>query len=286
MTAADRSLRTGRGITDHRSGPGAAAAVGDGPRDPAGDQAGRQAGAHANAPADNWADGTTRLTVQPVDRSFSLKTRIYDTLRTSILSMNIASGDSDPRLDERRLAEQLGVSRTPVREALARLEQEGFVRTVPRKGVFVVRKTRHEVIEMITVWAALEGMAARLAAVSASDADIAGLHALSARAGSDQARTTTDALPDAPLAFHRALLRCSHNALLVTLTDRLFLHMRSIPIGVIAEADGTSRAIADHGAIIAALERRDAEGAEWLARTHIQTLATRIAAPAGNRADG
>src|SRR3546814_18865141 len=74
----------------------------------------------------------------------------------------------------------LGGSRTPSREASNRLEQEGLVRSVPRKGVFVVRKTKAEILEMIVVWAALEGMAARLITLHASDAEIATLRAMSA----------------------------------------------------------------------------------------------------------
>ena len=70
-----------------------------------------------------------------------------------------------------------GVSRTPVREAMAQLEREGFVRSVPRRGVYVVRKTKREVIEMITAWAALESMAARLITQNAADEEIAALRA-------------------------------------------------------------------------------------------------------------
>ena len=62
-----------------------------------------------------------------------------------------------------------------MREALSQLEREGFVRSVPRRGIYVVRKTKSEVIEMITAWAALESMAARLATQNASDEEIAGL---------------------------------------------------------------------------------------------------------------
>ena len=76
--------------------------------------------------------------------------------------MDIYRSRSDIRLDERQLAQDFGISRTPVREAMAQLEREGFVRSVPRRGVYVVRKTKKEVIELITAWAALEGMAARL----------------------------------------------------------------------------------------------------------------------------
>ena len=76
--------------------------------------------------------------------------------------MDVYRSRDDIRLDERQLAQDFGISRTPVREAMAQLEREGFVRSVPRRGIYVVRKTKREVIEMITAWAALESMAARL----------------------------------------------------------------------------------------------------------------------------
>ena len=68
--------------------------------------------------------------------------------------MDIYDHPQEIRLDERRLSEGLGVSRTPIREAMTLLEQEGFVRTRPRRGIFVVRKTKREIVEMITVMAA------------------------------------------------------------------------------------------------------------------------------------
>ncbi|MDA0652825.1 MAG: GntR family transcriptional regulator, partial [Proteobacteria bacterium] len=83
---------------------------------------------------------TVRLAVRPLEFSFSLKDRIYEALKKTIAGMDIYEGMGEPRLDERQLSEDLGVSRTPVREAIARLEQEGLVRIVPRRGVFVARK--------------------------------------------------------------------------------------------------------------------------------------------------
>ncbi|MCH8000448.1 MAG: GntR family transcriptional regulator, partial [Proteobacteria bacterium] len=112
---------------------------------------------------------TANLDVQPIEANFSLKDRIYGSLKQAITSMNIYAEDAELRLDERELSDKLAISRTPIREALARLEQEGLVRIVPRKGVFIVRKTKAEILEMITVWAALEGMAARLVTLRASD---------------------------------------------------------------------------------------------------------------------
>src|SRR5581483_4126104 len=95
--------------------------------------------------------------------------------RNVIVSSGVYRSRTDIRLDERQLAQDFGISRTPVREAMAQLEREGFVRSVPRRGVYVVRKTKREVIEMITAWAALDGLDETVATENASDEQIAGL---------------------------------------------------------------------------------------------------------------
>src|SRR5260370_17758797 len=92
--------------------------------------------------------------------------------------MDIYDHAHEIRLDGRRRSEGRGVSRTPIREAMTLLEQEGFVRTRPRRGIYVVRKTKREIVEMVTVMASLESMAARLAAERASHADLPELHGL------------------------------------------------------------------------------------------------------------
>ena len=113
--------------------------------------------------------------LQPIDVTPSFKHKAYAALKNAIVAMDIYRNRDDIRLDERKLAQDFGISRTPVREAMAQLESEGFVRSVPRRGIYVVRKTRREVIEMITAWAALESMAARLITQTATDEEIAGL---------------------------------------------------------------------------------------------------------------
>ena len=95
------------------------------------------------------------IELRPVEESFALKDRIYGELRAAILEVDVYAAPGGDRLDERQLADQLGVSRTPVREALQRLEHEGLVVSIPRRGTFVARKTKREIIETITAWAAL-----------------------------------------------------------------------------------------------------------------------------------
>ena len=113
-----------------------------------------------------------RLVVAPIDSRETFKDKAYTALRHVIVSSDIYRSRTDIRLDERQLAQDFGISRTPVREAMAQLEREGFVRTVPRRGIYVVRKTKQEVIEMITAWAALESMAARLITENATADEI------------------------------------------------------------------------------------------------------------------
>ena len=219
---------------------------------------------------------TVRANVQPIDVAVSLTDKTYDALKAAITSMNIYDAPGEPRLDERQLAADLGVSRTPIREAIARLEQEGFVRIEPRRGVFIVRKTKREVLEMITVWAALEGMAARLVTERASDAEIATLREMFATFEGGQVEAKIDEYSETNISFHQALLRLGKCDLLNRIAENLFIHMRSIRMRTIAEDHRASRSIIDHMNIIEALERRDTELAERLARQHTLDLGAHV----------
>lgn len=219
---------------------------------------------------------TVRLAVQPLEVTFSLKDRIYQALKETIAGMNIYEGTGEPRLDERQLCEDLGVSRTPVREAIARLEQEGLVRIVPRRGVFVARKTKSEILEMITVWAALESMATRLITDNATDEEIASLRKLFATVKDNTSRADIDEYSDLNIRFHQAIIALSKCQLLATMTETLFIHMRAIRARTIGENDRAQRSIIDHMNIIKALEDRDADLAERLSREHTLGLAAHV----------
>src|ERR1700754_1524629 len=119
-----------------------------------------------------------KLDVKPLDTMTSFRNQAYAALKEAITNADIYAHEDEIRLDERELSQALGVSRTPIREAMTLLEQEGFIRTLPRRGIFVVRKTKKEIVERIQVWAALESLAARLITLHASDDEIAGLFSL------------------------------------------------------------------------------------------------------------
>ena len=220
---------------------------------------------------------TAKLEVAPIEANFSLKDRIYNSLKQAITSMNIYAEDAELRLDERELSERLTISRTPIREALARLEQEGLVRIVPRKGVFIVRKTKDEILEMITVWAALESMAARLVTLRASDEEIATLRKLFSTFEGDEITARIDEYSQRNIDFHSQILKLSQCDLLNEIASNLFVHMRSIRARTISEDNRAKRSIIDHIHIIEAIEARDTDLAERLTREHTLNLAAHVA---------
>src|SRR6478609_9594839 len=144
-----------------------------------------------------------RLVVAPIDSRETFKDKAYAALRNVIMSSDIYRSRTDIRLDERQLAQDFGISRTPVREAMAQLEREGFVRSVPRRGIYVVRKTRYEVIEMITAWAALESMAARLITEHASSEQIANLRTMFDTFQGGPVLAKLDEYSEANIEFHQ-----------------------------------------------------------------------------------
>ncbi len=204
--------------------------------------------------------------------------RAYAALRAALLEMNIYErADQDLRLDERDLAKRLGVSRTPIRDALARLEHEGLVESVPRRGYFIVRKSREELVEIIKVWAALESMAARLITERASDQEISSLRTIFATFENGELAAKLDEYSDANLSFHGRIIDLARSTALSKMAETLMIHVRSIRHRTIAEHHRFERSIVDHSHIIEALEARDAELAERLVREHALGLAAHVA---------
>ena len=222
-------------------------------------------------------EATPQLAVDPLASAASLKRQAYTALRSAIAAMDVYRSRAEIRLDERRLAQDFGISRTPVREAMAQLEREGFVRSEPRRGVYVVRKSKREVIELITVWAALESMAARLITEHASGQEIASLRQMFATFDDGAVRAHLDEYSQLNIEFHQTIIRMSGNAALINVAENLFTHMRMIRRKTIGEKDRADRSIRDHMSIIEALEARDTLRAETLVRDHALGLAEHVA---------
>jgi DNA-binding GntR family transcriptional regulator len=219
---------------------------------------------------------SSTLDMPRLDTSASYRDLAYAALKRAITAMDIYDHAHEIRLDERRLSEGLGVSRTPIREAMTLLEQEGFVRTLPRRGIYVVRKTKAEVVELITAWAALEGMAARLITQNAPDPEIATLRAMFATFENGRLHANLDEYSEVNIEFHQAIIRMSRNNVLIDLAENLFAHMRMIRRKTISESDRADRSISDHMNIIQAIEARDTARAEALVRDHALGLAEHV----------
>jgi DNA-binding GntR family transcriptional regulator len=216
------------------------------------------------------------LKIARLEATVSLRALAYDAIKKAITEMDIYGHPHEIRLDERQLSQDLGVSRTPIREALTLLEQEGFVRSAPRRGIFVVRKSKREIIELILVWAGLESMAARLAAARASDEEIAGLRHVFDAFQTERPEEHPEEYSQANIAFHRTIIRLSGCQLIVEMTENLFIHMRAIRAVSMRQQHRAERSIGEHMQIITALEARDVEGAERLVRDHTLGLAAHV----------
>ena len=177
----------------------------------------------------------------------SFKNKAYEALKEAILKMDIYATPEQVMLDERALSERLGVSRTPIREAIAMLEQDGFVKTVPRRGIVVVRRTKTEIVDMIRAWAALESMAARLITTTARKKDITALRDFFKDFGKDRLpQDHVEEYSKANIAFHQALISLSELPVLVDMTNDILLHVRGYRQLTIGRTDRTATSLPEH----------------------------------------
>jgi DNA-binding GntR family transcriptional regulator len=217
------------------------------------------------------------LDVGKIRTPASLAQRAYETIKESLLQMDLTDLAVEDRIDERGLAEQLGVSRTPLREAINRLVLEGFLKVVPRKGIFLVKKSKKEIVEILLVRAALEGLAARLATQYVTDKDIRQMKKIIAPFDSvDIIGKKSLKFSDANVMFHELVLKLSRCQVLTDLASNLFAHIHWIRTKAAGFQDRFKVAHSGHVAIIEALANRDPELAERRMRQHIEILAQYI----------
>lgn len=208
---------------------------------------------------------------------FSLKHRIYKLLKEAILSTNIYDDDVDLKLDERTISEQFGISRTPLREAMARLEHEGLVRVIARRGVYIVRKSKDEILDMILAWAALESMAARMATEVATAVEFKDLRGIVDEFDSNHLADHADEYSESNIRFHQTIIKLGKSEQIIRMADEILMHVRAIRARTITDANRIDRSLNDHLEIVAALESRDADLAASLVREHSLNLRKHVA---------
>ncbi|MFD1883266.1 GntR family transcriptional regulator [Paracoccus pacificus] len=188
----------------------------------------------------------------------------------------IENGELHPgrRLRETELAERLGISRTPVREALHRLHAMGLAQQGPRRGLIITQISYDRLRQLFEVREGLEGMATRLAASHASGAEIALLHDMVA-----EDRRTTDGtrLAQRNKLLHRQIVQASHNSYMIEALRNLSVHLGLLSGSTYDEPGRLSAAQTEHEEIVEAIAARDGARAERAARRHIvEGLAIRL----------
>lgn len=189
---------------------------------------------------------------------------LYDRLRAAVLNGQYRSSKA---LVETAIAHEYGVSRTPVREALRRLEHEGMLQRVGRQLVVRVT-TPEEVLEIYDCRIVLEGMAAEWAAMHRNDYDLALLENAHGQMAEHSDRSPAQ-MAAVNHVFHERLWRSSHNATLRDLLLRLEVHIRRYPEPTVSRPGRWETAVAEHASILKAIRERDAEQARRLTSAHM-----------------
>lgn len=196
-------------------------------------------------------------------RGVTRSDQAYQFIVEGIQSGRLAPGT---RLRETDLAEKTGLSRTPIREALSRLQLEGLLTMDATRGLIVTELDHSMASELYAMREVLEGTAARLAARHASDVEIDFLREVNIR---DAQLTTAEALAANNRLFHETLYRCAHNRYLVKTLNTLQESMMLLGRTTLAAPGRAETSRAEHAAIVEALARRDPDAAEHAARAHI-----------------
>ncbi|WP_270732138.1 GntR family transcriptional regulator [Shimia sp. Alg240-R146] len=189
----------------------------------------------------------------------------YSALLSEIRDGKLLPGD---RLRETELADRLGISRTPVREAIRQLEADGLVSHVPRQGASVRSLSYAEVMELYEMRAVLEGAAVRFAVRSASDVEIAELRALNEELLEAGQGTRAFHLNR---HFHAQLLNAAKNRFLTKSVQAMQRAMMILGPTTLADSSRFESAVKEHTAVLDALQARDADAAEAAMRHHIET---------------
>lgn len=191
---------------------------------------------------------------------------VYQTVRNAILEGELAPGD---RLLEERLATDLGVSRTPVREAIARLEAERFVERTARTGLIVAVVSQREIEDVYAVREVLEGLAARLCAEVASESDRQRLALVEDEMERAAQADDSDALYRINRELHDEIARASRNDTLRHFLQQIRYTLVRYGPTTMSHPGRAEEAVRQHRALIAAIAAHDPDGAERLAREHI-----------------
>jgi len=202
-----------------------------------------------------------------------LREIVLETLRQAITDHILKPGE---RLMEVQLAEELGVSRTPVREAIRQLELEGFVVMIPRKGAYVADLTNKDVAEVMEIRAALEGLAASLAAERISAEELEQLERLLVDVAEIVKTQDVKLLVEADTKFHDVIYQASRNTRLVQIVSNLREQIQRFRTTSLAYPGRMRHTLEEHKKIVDAIARGDVKRARIMAIDHIENAENKI----------
>jgi DNA-binding GntR family transcriptional regulator len=200
----------------------------------------------------------------------NLREHVYEILKKKIILREIKPGE---KINEELLAKTLNVSRTPIRETLFRLEHEGIVRTIPRRGAFVVSQSKEEIVELLYVREALEGLTARMATKNMDRATLEKLRECLHRISSEQEKN--DKLlkyTPSDVEFHSLLLDACKNNLLKSMMGIVNSQLQMIRLRTVTLPGRAEQTVREHYEILEAIEKGDADLAERAMRKHVASV--------------
>lgn len=196
-----------------------------------------------------------------------LRELVFETLREAIISGSLRPGE---RLMEVQLAEEMGVSRTPVREAIRKLELEGFVVMVPRKGAYVANYSFKDITEVFEIRSALESLAAGLAAERITEEEIEQLERALHQAAGFVSKQDLESMVHADTEFHEMLYRACRNNRLLTIICNLREQIQRLRAKSLATPGRMRECLLEHKRIVEAVSARNAQLARETAQEHIE----------------
>lgn len=196
-----------------------------------------------------------------------LREIVFETMRNAIISGDLKPGQ---RLMEVQLAEQLGVSRTPVRESIRKLELEGLVKMVPRKGAYVTPMSISDLREMMEIRRALENLSAELAAKNATEEDIKKLHESNKGFESSAMTNNEKGIIDYDIDFHETIYKATGNERLCNMINSLREQMQRVRVEYVHHISDKKPLIGQHQMIIKYIEEHNPEAAAKAASEHIK----------------
>ncbi len=218
-----------------------------------------------------------------LDNYKPLREVVFESVRGAIISGVLKPGE---RLMEVQLAEKLGVSRTPIREAIRKLELEGLVIMIPRKGAYVADLSIKDITDVLEIRAALEGLASSLAALRITDEEIKQIELNAMQFDKAIEADDFEGIVQADIEFHDNIFKATRNEKLMQINNNLREQVQRFRIMYISKSNKSKALAKDHFEIAEAISRRDIDMAEKIAKEHIENAEKYIIKVAENEPDG